>query len=137
MTILCWSINTGPLIAHNSPIPTMRTLPPASQHHILSLLDAGHSAKSIAASTGHGIGTISRLRSKHRSHLSKPLGGHPSKLSLANIRHAQRLISSGKAETAVDVAKALRTVTNQPLHAQTVRCGLKAAGLKAVAKKKK
>src|ERR1700732_4535638 len=97
------------------PIPTMRTLSPASQNHILSLLDAGHTASSVAASTGYGISTVSRLRSKHRSHLSKSLGGRPSKLSSANIRHAQRLISSGKADTAVDVAKTLSNVTNQSL----------------------
>jgi Transposase/DDE superfamily endonuclease len=121
----------------NAPIPTMRTLSSASQNHILSLLEAGHTAGHIAASTGYGISTVSRLRSNHLPHLSKSLGGRPSKLSSANIRHAQRLISSGKADTAVDVAKALRNVTNQPLSAQTVRRNLKAAGLKAVAKKKK
>jgi len=115
----------------------MRTLSQASQKHILSLLDAGHSASYIASSTGHGIGTISRLRSKYRSHLSKSLGGRPTKLSSANIRHAQRLISSGKADTAVDVAKALRTVTNQSLSAQTIRNGLKDIGMKAVVKKKR
>src|SRR5436305_745073 len=115
----------------------MRTLSPASKDHILSLLDAGYTATHIATSTGHGIGTVSRLRSKHRSHLSKSLGGRPSKLSSANIRHAQRLISSGKVDTAVDVAKVLRNVTNQSLSIQTVRNGLKAAGMKAVVKKKK
>ena len=115
----------------------MRALPSAKRQHILSLLDAGHTAKRIAASTGHGIGTISRLRSKHCSHLPKSLGGHPAKLSPANICHAQHLISSGKADTAVDVAKALGTVTNQPLHAQTVRRSLRFAGMKAVVKKKK
>ena len=132
-----WTINTRLLTAHSPPVSTMCTLTPAIQHHILSLLDAGHTAKKIAASTGHGIGTISRLHSKHRSHLSKSLGGRPSKLSPANIRHAQRLISSGKVDTAVDVAKALRTVTNQPLHAQTVCRSLSATGMKAVVKKKK
>ena len=121
----------------NAPISTMRTLSSASQNHILSLLEAGHTAGHIAASTGYGISTVSRLRSKHLSHLSKSLGGRPSKLSSANIHHAQRLISSGKADTAVDVVKALRNVTNQTLSAQTVCRNLKAAGLKAVAKKKK
>src|SRR5271156_374847 len=115
----------------------MRTLAPAIQTHILSLLDAGHSASHIVAVTGYGISSVSRLCSKHRSHLAKSLGGRPSKLSPTNIRHAQRLISSGKADTAVDVAKVLSNVTNQPLSAQTVRRGLKEAGLKPVVKKKK
>ena len=135
--MLCWSINTRPLTADMTPIPTMHTLPATSQNHILSLLDAGHSAKRIAASTGHGVATISRLRSKHRPHLSKPSAGRPHKLSSANIRHAQRLISSGKAETAVDLVKTLSDITNQPLSAQTVRRSLKVAGMKAVVKRKR
>ena len=47
------------------------------------------------------------------------------------------VLSALEAETAVDVAKALRNVTNQSLSAQTMCHSLKAAGLKAVAKKKK
>src|SRR5262249_42181949 len=120
VTTLHQSINKEPLTIHNPLIPIMHTLSPASQHHILSLLDAGHTAKSITVSTGHGIGTVSRLCSKHCPHLSKSLGGHPSKLSPANIHHAQCLINSGKAETAVNVTKILKTVTNQPPCTQTV-----------------
>jgi transposase len=93
--------------------------------------------KKIAASTGYGIATISRLHSKHRPHLSKSSGGRPPKLSTANIRFAQRLISSGKADTAVDVTKTLSNITNLSLHAQTVRNSLKIAGMRAVVKKKK
>jgi Transposase/DDE superfamily endonuclease len=115
----------------------MRTLSSANQNRILSLLDAGLTLSNIAASTGYNISTVSRLRSKHRSHLYKSLGGRPAKLSPANIRHAQHLISSGKAETAVDVAKSLSQVNNQTLSAQTVHRGLKAAGMKAVTKKKR
>src|SRR5882724_1547289 len=101
------------------------------------MLDAGHSAAHIASSTGHGVGTISRLHSKHRSHLSKPVGGCPSMLSSTNIHHVVRLISSGKASTAVDVTKTLSSIINQPLSAQTVSNSLKKAGMKAVVRKKK
>src|SRR5882762_2311404 len=79
------------------------------------MLDAGHSAAHIASSTGHGVGTIFMLCSKHHSHLSKPVGGHPSILSSTNIHHAVHLISSGKASTAVDVTKTLSNIINQPL----------------------
>jgi transposase len=115
----------------------MHPISATSQNYILSLLDAGHSAKHIVASTGYGIATVSRLHSKHRPHLSKSSSGHPPKLSTANIRFAQCLISPGKADTAIDVTKALCNVTNQPLHAQTVRRHLKVAGMKAVVKKKR
>ena len=109
----------------------MCTLSAASQNHILHLLDAGHSAKAIAAAT------ISRLHSKHHPHLFKSSSGCPYKLSTANICFAQCLISAGKADTAVDVTKALHNITNQSLHAQTVCCYLKVAGMKAVVKKKR
>ena len=115
----------------------MCTLSPASKNHILHLLDAGHSAKAIAASTGYGVATISRLHSKHHPYLFKSSGGYPHKLSTANIHFVQCLISAEKADTAVDVTKALHNITNQSLHAQTVCCCLKVAGMKAVVKKKR
>jgi len=46
-------------------------------------------------------------------------------------------LSSGKADTAVGVTKALQNVINQPLSAETTRRYLKKAGVKAVVKKKK
>ena len=113
----------------------MRTLSPASQNQ--HLLDAGHSAKAIAASTGYGVATISRLHSKHHPYLFKSSGGHLHNLSTANICFAQCLISAGKADTAVDVTKALHNITNQSLHDQTVHHYLKVAGMKAVVKKKR
>jgi len=115
----------------------MRPLSPSDQNYILTMLDAGHTATHIANSTPFGLGTISKLRSIHRPHLSKSSGGCPSKLSPSNIRHAQHLISSGKVDTAVEVAKALSNITNKPLSPQTVCRSLKAAGMRAVAKKKK
>ena len=96
------------------------------------MLDAGHSAHSIATSTGLHVSTISRLRSKERSELQKSTGGRPSKLSSANIHHAIRLISSGKAENAIQVTRALTNVVNQPLSATTVRRHLKNTGMKAM-----
>jgi hypothetical protein len=105
-------------------------------NHILSLIDAGHSVRQIHSSTGISLGTISKLRSTHRPHLPTLSAGRPSKLTPVNIRHGIRLISSGRAENAVDVTKALTTITNNTLSAQTVRRGLKKAGLKAVVKKK-
>lgn len=115
----------------------MHSLTPAQQQHIISLLNAGHSAKSIASSTGHGLATISRLRFKHCPHLKKSFGGHPKKLSPTNRRHAMHLITSRRAETAVDVAKSLRTIVDQPLSVDTVRRCLKEGGMKAVVKRKK
>jgi transposase len=114
----------------------MRSLSDTQKNTILSQLDSGHSIHSIASSTGVGIATIWRLRSKECSELQKSLGGRPSKLSSTNIRHAVRLISSNKAENAVQVTKARSTITDQTLHPNTVRRHLKKVGVKAVVKSK-
>ena len=135
--ILYYSISRRAFSAKIPSILTMHPLSTAAQYEILSLLDAGHSARLISVSTGYSYATISRLHSKHCSHLSKSSGGRPSKLSTANIHFAQHLISSGKADTAVDATKALCTITNQSLNPQTVCRGLKAAGMKPVVKKKR
>ena len=74
------------------------------------------------------------------THISQSLlgggGGRPSKLSARNIQHAIHLLS-GKAETAVDVTRALQDVVDGSLSVDTTRRHLKKAGMKAVVKKKK
>src|SRR3981189_647681 len=115
----------------------MRSLSPAQKNTILTMLDAGHSAYSIASTTGIHTSTISRLRSKKRSELQKSSGGRPKKLSPTNIRHAVHLITSRKAENAVQVTKTLSNITNQSLSPSTVRLHLKKAGMQPVDKSKR
>ena len=64
-------------------------------------------------------------------------GGRPSKLSSTDVRHALRLIGTGKADNAVQVTRALAPITNNNVHPQTMRRHLKQAGMKAVHKQKK
>ena len=100
------------------------------------MLDAGQSAHSIASTTGFNVSTITRLHSKEHSELQKSTGGHPLKLSPINIHHAVYLITSQKAENAVQVTKTLRNIINQPLSPSTVRLHLKKTGMKTVVKSK-
>ena len=100
------------------------------------MLDVGQSAHSIAYTTGFNVSTISGLRSKECSELQKSTGGCPSKLSPTNIHHAVHLITSQKAENAVQVIKTLRNIINQPLSPSTVCLYLKKTGMKAVVKSK-
>ena len=104
---------------------------------VLSLLDSGHTGYQISSQTGLSTATISRICSRHCSNLPKASGGRPSKLSENDIWHAVRLIGSGKAENAVQVAKSLQEITNQSLSPQTVRNQIKEMGMKAVVKKKR
>jgi len=114
----------------------MRSLSAAQKNTILSQLTAGQSICSIASTTGISIATISRLRSKECSDLQRSAGGCPTKLSSANICHAVHLITSHKAENAVQVTKTLSNIINQPLHPNTVCNHLKKTGMKAVVKSK-
>ena len=101
------------------------------------MLDAGQSAHSIASTTGLNVSTISRLCSKERSEFQKATGGHPLKLSSVNVWHAICLISSGKAENAVQVTKALTNIVNQPLSTSIVHRQLRKTGMEAVVKSKR
>ena len=98
--------------------------------------DAGQSGEAIARKTGVSPSAISNLCSKDHFVLSKAVGGHSSKLSSTKIHHAQHLITSGKAENAVQVTKVLFNIMNQPLSTNTVHLHLKKAGMKAVVKSK-
>ena len=114
----------------------LRSLSLTQQSTILSLLDVGQSGETIARQTGVSPSAISKLHSKEHSILSKAIGGHPPKLSPTNIHYAQHLITSGKAENAVQVTKPLSNIINQPFSANTVHLHLKKAGIKAVVKSK-
>jgi len=115
----------------------MRPLSDAKRNNVISLLTSGLSHRQITLRTGVGAGTVSRIRSECCPNLPKSTGGCPDKLSFTNVRHAVHLITSQKADDAVHVSRTLRTITNQSLSAQTVRRHLKAAGMKAVVKKKR
>ncbi|KIK77158.1 hypothetical protein PAXRUDRAFT_87933, partial [Paxillus rubicundulus Ve08.2h10] len=114
----------------------MQSLSTTQKNTIITMLDSAHSAHSIATSTGFHTSTISRLHTKEHSELQKFTGGHPSKLSPANVCHAIHLISTRKAENAVQITKTLTNIINQPLHYNTVHQALKKTGLKAVVKQK-
>ena len=76
---------------------------------------------------------------KYYSHLFPDLQncpiGCPTKLNKLSIRHGTRLLLTGKAETAAQVAKALGDITNQSISKSTVRNDLKKSGFKDVVKK--
>ena len=52
------------------------------------------------------------------------------------MQYAIHLISSGKAENAVQVTNSLQDIKNQPISSQTMCHHLKKAAMKAVVKKK-
>ena len=115
----------------------MKPLSPETIKTVVAMLVSGHSHRKIHSSTGVSLGSIALICSQHLPTLPKAPAGHPSELSDTNIHHAICLISSQKCDNAVQVTKVLRDVTNQSLHTETVRRGLKKTGMKAVVKSKK
>ena len=96
--------------------------------------------KSISQQIGQEIGvhysTVSKFCLKLNFTPPKGKGGCPSKLTPTAIHHAIHIISTGKADTAVDVTKSLQETFPGTISASTVRRGLKKSGLKAVGKTK-
>jgi len=115
----------------------MHKITAAQTKHVLFLLDSGTSATKISQELGLSLGTISNIRSQHRSNLPKSSGGRPTKLSSANIDYARCVIQMGKVDNAVEMAKILQNVTNQSISAQTVHRQLRIKGMRPVVKKKR
>src|SRR5258705_1566110 len=74
--------------------------------------------------------TITRLHLRHHPNLHKSSGGHPSKLSPADINYALQLIGFRKAENAAHITETLQDIKNKPLSSQTVHWNLREAGMK-------
>ena len=83
----------------------MRPLSVDKLNIVISKLHSGQTTCQISFSTGVSISTISKIHSEHFSDLPKTSGGYPVKLSQAHVCHAVNFITSGKAETAVQVSK--------------------------------
>ena len=90
----------------------MRPLSVDKLNRVISRLHSGQTTCQISSTTGVSIGTISKIHSDHFSDLPKSSGGYPVKLFLANVRHTVNLITSRKAETAVQVSKVHQHITN-------------------------
>jgi transposase len=115
----------------------MRPLSTAKRNHIVELLRSGTSGKDIHNQTGASLGAISKIRSEYCPEVSKSSGGRPRKLTPADVLYARRIMRMRKAENAVQVAKALKNVTNQSISPETVRRNLREIGMKAVVKRKR
>lgn len=109
----------------------------ATIKQVTQLLNGGLSARKIHDQTGVSLGSISWIRKTYCPHLEKKTGGRPRKLSDLDIRHASRMITTSRAENAVQVTRILRDTTNLDAGAQTIRRALKRDGFKAKKKVKK
>src|SRR6266478_6065972 len=123
-------------ISYTSITIIMKSISQQTQNDIISLLEQGKSCRQIGQEIGVHYSTVSKFHSKLNFTPPKGKGGCPSKLTPTAICHAIHIISTGKADTAVDVTKSLQETFPGTISASTVRRGLKKSGLKAVVKTK-
>ena len=99
--------------------------------NILTLLDSGFSGVQISQQTGLSTAAIHHICSQHCPDLPKSFGGHPSKLTPADISYAAHLIHMGKAASVLQASESLSNITNTSISPQTLCRQLKKNGLKA------
>ncbi|KLO06559.1 hypothetical protein SCHPADRAFT_686989 [Schizopora paradoxa] len=116
---------------------TMKPLTSEQRSRLLSLLQDDESTRSVAAKMRISPSTVSKNRTKYLPDLPKSAGGRPSSLTSTDVRHATRLIATGKAENAVEVRQILGDTINKPPCVQTYRNHMKRAGWKPEASTKK
>ena len=121
----------------NSFLIIMQPLTSTQKTQIILYLEQHLSNRAIASKMHLHHSTIGRYCSELLPNLPKSSGGRPSKLTTTDVRHAIRLITTGKADTAVQANQALSDITNNPVATQTLRNHIKKAGYKAVVKKKR
>lgn len=115
----------------------MRPIPTDTITRVLHLLDKGESLRAISCQTHISLGKLSDIRSEHRPDAVLQVGGRPRKVDDTTLRRAQRMITSGKVDTATQATRALQDMTNTTFTPQSLRNHLKKSGLKAVVKKKR
>ncbi|KAG8907814.1 hypothetical protein FRB99_001987, partial [Tulasnella sp. 403] len=123
----------------NSPniLMTMKPLPRVTTDKVIELLDLHHTTHAICSELSVSARFVSKVRKAYCPMLAKAMGGRPWKLTEADVCRSMCLITSGEADTAVQVAKILQDTTNMVVSAQTICWSLKVVGLKARAKTKK
>ena len=126
------SIYTPSACASDLPT-TMRPLSPEQRHQILLMLNDGKSVRSIAKECKCSIGAVSSLRATISPSLPPSRMGRPSKLTPQDRRRITRLVTSTKADNAVQVQR----LSGLQVTVQTIRNALKAEGMMAGGKKKK
>lgn len=115
----------------------MKRISKEIENNIISLLNKEHSSRQIAAQLGVSHATVMRVHAKSRSITQKQKGGRPNKLTITDKRNIVRNITSGKANTAVDLVKNVRESTGIEVGPDTIRRALKEAGLRSATKVKK
>jgi transposase len=103
----------------------MKPISDEIRNKIVSLLRSGYSQRTTAKMVKLSHVTIKRVCDSMGLDIQKSRGGRPAKLTPYDKRNLVRTITSGKADTAVQLAQQLRNGTGVEVSANTVRRALK------------
>ena len=70
----------------------MHSLSAAKHDHIITLLQSGAHTSDIHRQTGASAGSISNICAKHCPELPNSSGGHPHKLTPADVTYARHIM---------------------------------------------
>jgi len=115
----------------------MKQISVEKRNSIIQKLQIGASSRKISHQLRISHTTVNNIRKKYLPEQQKSRGGCPKKLSLNDERKIVRSITSGKADTAVELQKQLFRDTGNTVHPETIRNVLKQQGLKSLVKPKK
>src|SRR5213080_3478670 len=111
----------------------MKKIPLDTRNSIITLLDNGLSARKIHERLNVSPRTVDKIRRETRPNATVAKGGRPSSLTATDCRWLVRMITSGQADNAAELAKSL----GKKVSKDTIRRALKTSGMKSVIKKKK
>ena len=98
----------------------MKHISEETRNNIISLLDTGLSSRPIALQLGVSHTTVDRVRAKFRPEMQKNQGGRPAKLTVTDKRRLVRMVTSGEADTAVQLTQEFKNTKNIEFSVQTV-----------------
>src|SRR5689334_20639706 len=115
----------------------MKTISSQKKLDILSALDQGLSLREVAKRVSVSYGTVQSISSKERKDRIMPKKGRPKAISKTLTRVCIRNITTGQADTAVDIQRQLASNHDVNVASRTVENMMKRSGLKACVKVKK
>ena len=98
------------------------------ENSIISLLNKGLSSRKIAVQLGISHSTVMRESARLWPNAQKQKAGRPAKLTIADKRNIVRNLTSGKADTAVQLAKDLKGSAEIENSSDIIYHALKEAG---------
>jgi hypothetical protein len=115
----------------------MRPLTSTQKDNVLSLLNTNASTRKIAAQTGVSKSKVATIAKEAYPDKENLPAGCPKKLSPTDEHTVIKQITTGKAESATQVARNVNPILSQPVTAQTIRNTLDRATAKTSKQKKK